>query len=162
MPTGATKQQHRYYPMTLRKFAITVSLLIIILSIAGWIWWDLNADRVIESAFNGQSLSLVNKYVGIHKSIDPAERTLDYFLRNRQTNRATTARARHRAAAADPRGTAVRNHQRSNEFFSRLLIRSTLRVFASSCLRQSCSMPTFRSSFNTADFRKHCGLLPLD
>jgi len=68
--------------MTLRKLAIIVSLTIIILSIVGWIWWDLNADRVIESAFNGTSLPLVNKYVGIHKSIDPTGRTLEYFLRN--------------------------------------------------------------------------------
>ena len=68
--------------MTLRKSATIISLLIIILSIVGWVWWELNADRVIESAFNGESLALVNRYVGIHKSIDPAERTLDYFLRN--------------------------------------------------------------------------------
>ena len=68
--------------MTLRKLVIIFSLLMIALSIVGWIWWEVYSDRIIESAFNGESFSLVNKYVGIHRSIDPTGRTLDYFIRN--------------------------------------------------------------------------------
>ena len=54
----------------------------IAVSIAGWLLWEVYADQIINAAFDGHSLSLINKYVGIHKSIDPANRTLEYFLEN--------------------------------------------------------------------------------
>ncbi len=65
-----------------QKLAIMVSIFLIAVSIIGITLWEVFSDRLIEAAFNGQSLPLVNKYVGIHKSIDPANRTLEYFLQN--------------------------------------------------------------------------------
>lgn len=65
-----------------QKLAIMVSIFLIAVSIIGIALWEVFSDRLIEAAFNGQSLPLVNKYVGIHKSIDPANRTLEYFLQN--------------------------------------------------------------------------------
>ncbi len=59
-----------------------VSIFLIAVSIIGITLWEVFSDRLIEMAYSGQSLPLVNKYVGIHKSIDPANRTLEYFLRN--------------------------------------------------------------------------------
>ena len=53
----------------------------IVASIVGLVLWEAHADQIIQAAYNGRSLPLVNKYVGIHKSIDPANRTLEYFLR---------------------------------------------------------------------------------
>ncbi|HTR80619.1 MAG TPA: HTTM domain-containing protein [Bacteroidota bacterium] len=66
----------------MRRFLVLFSLIIIAASIGGWIWWSMSGDRVIEAAFNGRSLPYVNKYVSIHRSIDPEHRTLEYFLRN--------------------------------------------------------------------------------
>lgn len=65
-----------------QKLIVLFSLLVIAASIAGWVLWEVYGDQVIQAAFNGQSLPLVNKYVGIHKSIDPTNRTLEYFLQN--------------------------------------------------------------------------------
>src|SRR5450759_56870 len=65
-----------------QKLAVMVSIFLIAVSIIGIALWEVFSDRLIEMAFNGQSLPLVNKYVGIHKSIDPANRTLEYFLQN--------------------------------------------------------------------------------
>jgi hypothetical protein len=65
-----------------QKLAVVVSIFLIAVSIIGIALWEVFSDRLIETAFNGQSLQLVNKYVGIHKSIDPANRTLEYFLQN--------------------------------------------------------------------------------
>jgi hypothetical protein len=59
-----------------------VSIFLIIISIIGIALWEVFSGRLIETAFNGQSLPSVNKYVGIHKSIDPTNRTLEYFLQN--------------------------------------------------------------------------------
>lgn len=66
--------------LSLQKLAVMVSIFLIVASIIGIALWEVFSDRLIERAFNGQSLPLVNKYVGIHKSIDPANRTLEYFL----------------------------------------------------------------------------------
>lgn len=65
-----------------QKLAVMVSIFLIAVSIIGIALWGVFSDRLIETAFNGQSLPLVNKYVGIHKSIDPSNRTLEYFLQN--------------------------------------------------------------------------------
>jgi hypothetical protein len=65
-----------------QKLAVIVSIFLIVASILGIALWEIFSDRIIETAFNGQSVPLVNKYVGIHKSIDPANRTLEYFLQN--------------------------------------------------------------------------------
>jgi hypothetical protein len=65
-----------------QRLVVFFSLLVIVASIAGWVLWEVYADQVIQAAFNGHSLPLVNKYVGIHKSIDPTNRTLEYFLQN--------------------------------------------------------------------------------
>jgi hypothetical protein len=67
---------------TPKKLAVIASLLLIALSIIGMALWEVFADRLIEAAFDGQSLPLVNKYVGIHRSIDPVNRSLEYFLRS--------------------------------------------------------------------------------
>jgi hypothetical protein len=65
-----------------QKLAVIVSIFLIAVSIIGIVLWEVFSDRLIETAFKGQSLPLVNKYVGIHKSIDPVNRTLEYFLQN--------------------------------------------------------------------------------
>ena len=67
---------------SLQKLVAMISIFLIAVSIIGITLWEVFSDRLIQSAFNGQSLSLVNKYVGIHKSIDPTNRTLEYFLQN--------------------------------------------------------------------------------
>ena len=66
----------------MQKFAIALSVAVIVVSVVLWVLWQFYADHLIEAAFNGQSLSLVNKYVAIHRSIDPAQRTLGYFVEN--------------------------------------------------------------------------------
>ena len=68
--------------LKIQKRITLLSLIVIVVSIALWLAWIVVADTVIEAAFNGESLPLVNKYVSIHKSIDPANRTLEYFLTN--------------------------------------------------------------------------------
>ena len=68
--------------MVFRRIFVTLSILVIVFSIAGWIAWEKYGDAVIEAAYNGRSISFVNTYVAIHRSIDPADRTLDYFLLN--------------------------------------------------------------------------------
>jgi hypothetical protein len=82
--TILVQQLHHLMPKTFtsQKLAVMASILLITVSIIGMVLWEAFADRLIETAFNGQSLPLVNKYVGIHRSIDPANRTLEYFLRN--------------------------------------------------------------------------------
>ena len=60
----------------------TLLISLIALSIAVWFGWEMYGDGLIESAYNGQSLPLVNKYVSIHRSIDPEKRTLQYFIDN--------------------------------------------------------------------------------
>ncbi len=65
-----------------KKFTVMLSVFLIAVSIIGIALWEVFSDQLIQAAFNGQSLPLVNKYVAIHKSIDPANRTLEYFLQN--------------------------------------------------------------------------------
>lgn len=67
--------------MNSRRLITFFCLTVIGASIAGWVLWEVFAHRIIEGAFNGKSIAPVNKYVAIHRSIDPANRKLDYFLR---------------------------------------------------------------------------------
>ncbi len=64
------------------KYVAPLLISLIVLSIAVWFAWEVYGDGLIESAYNGQSLPLVNKYVSIHRSIDPEKRTLQYFIDN--------------------------------------------------------------------------------
>lgn len=65
-----------------KKIVAVLSVAVIAVSAFGLLLWQWAAPGVIEEAFNGRSWPLVNKYVEIHKSIDPANRTLEYFLLN--------------------------------------------------------------------------------
>ncbi len=53
---------------------------VILLSLAGAAGWYFRGDALIAAAYRGESLALVNKYVDIHRSMDPAGRDLAYFL----------------------------------------------------------------------------------
>ncbi len=54
--------------------------IVILLSIAGWVWWLFNGVDVVKAAFNGQLQPAADKFIAIHRSIAPAERDLAYFL----------------------------------------------------------------------------------
>ena len=74
-----------YYSMekpNFLKYVAALLIFLIVISIAVWFAWEVYGDGLIESAYNGQSLPLVNKYVSIHRSIDPEKRTLQYFIDN--------------------------------------------------------------------------------
>jgi len=59
-----------------------LALLVFLLAAAGWILWERMGPAGIEAAYNGQSFSMVNLYVGLHRGLDPEGRTVAYFLEN--------------------------------------------------------------------------------
>ena len=54
--------------------------IVILMSIAGWVWWIFNGASVVSKAFHGQFHPAVDKFIEIHRSIAPDERDLGYFL----------------------------------------------------------------------------------
>ena len=67
-------------PLALIKFINFFAILIILLSVVGWFYWAQHGPEIIEAAYRGHSIPMVNKYLAIHRSIDPAHRDLQYFL----------------------------------------------------------------------------------
>ena len=67
-------------PPVVLKIFNSLAILIILLSISGWIYWAQHGPEIIESAYRGNSMQMVNKYLAIHRSIDPQHRDLHYFL----------------------------------------------------------------------------------
>ncbi len=67
-------------PPAVVKIVSVFAILIILLSISGWIYWALHGPEIIEAAYRGNSIPLVNKYLAIHRGIDPQHRDLHYFL----------------------------------------------------------------------------------
>ena len=56
--------------------------LMLVLAASSWALLGTTAGSVISGAFDGESIGFINKYVAIHKSLDPDVRTLGYFIEN--------------------------------------------------------------------------------